>query len=316
MIVLTGDAGFIGSNIIKRLNLLGYDKILVVDDLSDGRKIINFTGCKFLDYLDFNEFRKRVAVGDSRLNNLTAILHQGACSSTSEWDGQYLMDNNYEYSKELLIFAIDRYIPFIYASSASVYGLGKKGFSEFQETEQPINMYAFSKYMFDMFVKSNFKKFKSQVVGLRYFNVYGPNESHKGNMQSPITKFFHQLNKTGKIQVFAASHGYDDGGHERDFVFVEDIAKLNTWFWENPTQMGVFNAGCGKTASFLEVAQRVINYVGKGSVEIVPFPENLVDSYQPYTCANLNNLREIHADLAFTPLDEGIKATISYLTNS
>ena len=305
MIIITGGAGFIGSNLVAGLNNMGHTEILVVDDLTDGRKCLNLADLSIADYLDKADLFDYLNLAEP--NSIEAIFHLGACSATTEWNGQFLMKNNYEFSKNLFHWCQDNLVPFIYASSASVYGLGERGFSEKSVCEDPINAYAFSKLMFDRYVFSQNRALTSQVVGLRYFNVYGPRENHKDNMVSPAYSFFHQIKNNGISKIFESSHGYSDGDHERDFVYVGDCVKVNLWFLKKPKKSGLFNVGTGCAASFNQVCQEIINYVGYGSISYIPFPEHLKKHYQSYTQADISSLRSAGYDHDFKDIKAGMK---------
>lgn len=305
MIIVTGGAGFIGSNIVRELNKMGRDDILVVDNLTNGTKFRNIVDCNILGYQGKEEFLDKIKKGNFS-RKIDAIFHQGACSNTVEWDGAYMMRNNYEYSKELLHYCSDNNIPFIYASSAAVYGLGKD-FEEQPKNEKPLNVYGYSKLLFDQYVRRIFSNLKNQVVGLRYFNVYGPREQHKGDMASVIWHFTKQLKNSGKIKLFAGNDGYADGEQLRDFVFVEDVVKVNLWFWQNPDVSGIYNVGTGKARTFNDVALEVLANYGSGSKEYIPFPERLANSYQSFTQADLTALRNAGCDIKFSDIKSGIK---------
>ena len=248
---------------------------------------------------------------DNSFEFVSTVFHLGACSSTTEWDGKYIMENNYQYSKVLLSWCLKRNIQFIYASSASVYGLGKKGFIEDLKCEEPINAYAYSKFLFDQYVRRNSGSFNSQVVGLRYFNVYGPGESLKIGMSSPAFKFNMQIREDLICKLFEGCDGYANGEQKRDFVFVEDCAKVNLWFMENKDKSGIFNIGSGKAESFNKVANILLDWHAlhlkrKANIEYIPFPKNLIGSYQSFTKANLKNLRKIGFNYEFTSLENGL----------
>jgi ADP-L-glycero-D-manno-heptose 6-epimerase len=311
MIIVTGGAGFIGSNLVKGLNQIGRNDILVVDDLTDGYKFKNLVDCKILDYQDKEDFLNRIKEKNSFAEKIDVVFHQGACSDTTEWNGCYMMKNNYEYSKSLFHYCQEKSIPFIYASSGAVYG-NCKDFREIPENEKPLNVYGYSKLLFDQYVRKFLSNPSSQIVGLRYFNVYGPNEAHKGKMASVMFHFYRQLQKEGKIKLFVGSDGYADGEQLRDFVFVEDIVKVNLWFWQNSKCSGIYNVGTGKAKSFNAVGKQIISFQGKGSLEYIPFPENLSKSYQSFTEANIDSLRKIGCNVEFHDIDYGIK---NYLTN-
>ena len=325
MIIVTGGAGFIGSNLIQELNRIGERDILVVDNLApapnlSGPKFLNLAGAEYADYMDKAEFRKALAAGAFASAGVRAILHQGACSNTLEDDGRYMMDNNYTYSKEVLRFATDEGIPLVYASTAAVYGLSEK-FSPEPENERPLNVYGYSKLVFDNFVRRRFADaidpIQSTVVGLRYFNVYGPREQHKGRMASVLHHFTPQLKKTGTIKMFEGSGGYGDGEQRRDFVFVKDLARINLFFAgllpESPDQpvQAVVNAGTGEARTFNAVAKALMEVHGQGNIEYVPFPGDLKNRYQHYTQADIAGLRAVGWTAPFTSLEEGVKQTFA-----
>ena len=315
-LIVTGGAGFIGSNLIKKLNDFGKTNIILVDDLTDGKKISNISDLDFIDYIDKDDFlsmvEKEISFGD-----VQALFHLGACSSTTEWDGKYLMQNNFEYSKKLLNYCQKKRIQFLYASSASVYGLGKNGFREERSCENPINMYAFSKFQFDQYVRAKMERFDTQVSGLRYFNVYGDRESHKIGQSSPIYQFNEQLRKDGIIRIFKGYDGYDDGEHQRDFVSVEDCVKVNLWLLENKNVSDIFNVGTGIARSFYDVATSLVNFNKKnGEIKYIEFPDSLKGSYQSYTCADLKLLRKYGYQDEFLSLEEGIRLFLKKIKKS
>jgi len=314
MIIVTGGAGFIGSNLVHELNSQGEDAILVVDNLSDAanpqRKFLNLTGARFVDYMDKAEFRRALAGGVFDKSSIRAILHQGACSNTLEDDGRYMMDNNFTYSKELLHFALQHSIPFVYASTAATYGLSTE-FKEVPANERPLNIYGFSKLAFDNYVRHHRSSFASTVVGLRYFNVYGPREAHKGRMASVIHHFTKQLTDTGKIRMFEGSGGYGNGEQRRDFVFVRDLAKMNLIFAFGDVRSAIVNAGTGKSRSFNDVAKALMQVHGPGKIEYIPFPADLNARYQHFTEADVTGLRAAGYTAPFTELEAGIKETFA-----
>jgi ADP-L-glycero-D-manno-heptose 6-epimerase len=323
LILVTGGAGFIGSNLIQELNRIGEKDILVVDNLApapnlSGPKFLNLWGAEYADYMDKTEFRKALAAGEFKGVKFKAILHQGACSNTLEDDGRYMMDNNYTYSKEILAFATESGIPLVYASTAAVYGLSET-FEPTEKNERPLNVYGYSKLVFDNYVRRRFAEgsIKSTVVGLRYFNVYGPREQHKGRMASVIHHFTKQLKETGTISMFEGSGGYENGEQRRDFVFVKDLARINLFFGgllaespKTPVQ-AVVNAGTGEAQTFKAVAEALMQVHGQGTIKYIPFPGDLKNRYQHFTEADVRGLREAGYRDAFTKLPEGVKETFA-----
>lgn len=307
MIIVTGGAGFIGSNIVKALNLRGRKDIIVVDDLEDGTKYKNIVDCDILDYLDKDNFLTQL-----NMKNVQAIIHQGACSTTTEWNGRFMMENNYQYSKTLFHHCQDLRIPFIYASSAAVYG-GNKIFKEEPEYESPLNVYGYSKLLLDQYVRRHLAKLRAPVVGLRYFNVYGPREQHKGSMASVAYHLNNQLKAEGKIKLFKGCDGYADGEQCRDFVYVADVADVNLWMLDHPQVSGIFNLGTGRSETFNAVAQAVLAWHGRGELEYVNFPEHLQGHYQSFTQANIEALRAVGYKNAFKTVAEGVKAYLDVL---
>ncbi|GIU09361.1 ADP-L-glycero-D-manno-heptose-6-epimerase [Shewanella sp. c952] len=309
MIVVTGAAGFIGSNLVKALNNMGRNDIVAVDDLTDGTKMFNLADCEIADYLDKDQFLKQIIAGEFD-GKIEVIFHQGACSSTTEWDGKFMMSNNYEYSKTLLQFCDRTKCQYIYASSASVYG-GSEKFIEQRDLEKPLNVYAYSKFLFDQYVRQ--QKPNCQVAGLRYFNVYGPREQHKGGMASVAFHFNNQLNANGICRLFEGVDGYENGQQLRDFVYVEDVVKVNLWLWQNPEVSGIFNCGTGQAQSFNDVANAVIDHHGKGSIEYIPFPDKLKGAYQSYTQADLTKLRAAGYTAEFKTVEQAVPEYLSWL---
>ena len=312
MIVVTGSNGFIGSNLIKGLNNLGHTDIIAVDDHSNPELKENITHCEISDYLEIQEFFDQVKTKRFDNQNIEAIFHQGACSNTMEWDSEYLYKNNLLYSKELLKLANRIKIPFIYASSASVYGDGSE-FEESIENENPINLYAYSKFKFDQIVRQELKKNETQIVGLRYFNVYGPQEQHKGNMASVAYHLHNQLKDNDKIKLFEGSHGYGNGEQRRDFIYVDDVVKVNLWFLKNKKISGIFNLGTGRSQTFNDVANAVIDWNKKGIIEYIEFPEKLLDAYQSFTQADITKLRKVGYEEEFLSVQEGVFRYLSSL---
>ena len=314
MIVVTGGAGFIGSNLVKALNQIGRTDILVVDNLKEGQKFRNIVDCEIQDYLDQDEFLTKIQDAHEEFDYIQAVFHQGACSATTEWDGRYMMKNNYEYSKTLLHYCMERRIPFIYASSAAVYGDGQT-FKEELQYESPLNVYGYSKFLFDQYVRRLLPEAQSQVVGMRYFNVYGPRESHKDKMASVAFHLNNQLKENGVIKLFEGCDGYDNGEQRRDFVYAEDVVAANLWFLKNPEASGIFNIGTGKSQPFNDIARAVIDWHGKGTLEYIPFPDHLKGSYQSFTEADLTCLREVGCDLPFRTVEQGVKVYLDWLNN-
>ncbi len=334
MIVVTGAAGFIGSNLLMGLNAAGEREILAVDDLSDGTKFRNLADADIADYMDKDAFLARVESGD--LPKIEAVFHLGACSATTEWDGKFMMDINYRYSQLLLHYCQSKRIPYLYASSASVYGMGADGFSEDRACERPLNMYAYSKFLFDQYVRrlgldtppapkkrgratqasSRATRAPSQVVGLRYFNVYGPREQHKGGMASTAFHFNNQIETDGECRLFAGSGGYKDGEQRRDFIHVDDVVAMNLWFREHPDKSGIFNCGTGRAQPFNDIGRAVIDWHGKGRINYIPFPENLVGRYQSFTQADLTQLRATGYERKFLTVGQGVKRYLDWLHRS
>ncbi len=312
MIVVTGGAGFIGSNIVKALNKQGKTNILVVDDLGDGTKFRNIADCEIMDYMEKEEFLEKIQNNSPFEESIDVIFHEGACSATTEWNGSYMMEVNYEYSKALLHYCIDHQIPFIYASSASVYGDGEI-FSESREHEKPLNVYGYSKFLFDQYVRRLMPTIKSQVVGLRYFNVYGPREQHKGSMASVAFHLNTQIQSKGQVNLFEGCDGYGNGEQRRDFVYVADVVDVNLWLYSKPNVSGVFNLGTGNSQSFNDVANAVINWHQKGEINYIPFPEKLIGSYQSYTQADISALRRVGYDKDFHTVEQGVKLYLDWL---
>lgn len=316
MIIVTGGAGFIGSNLVKGLNDRGHDNVLVVDDLSQGDKFKNLLALDVKDYVDKDAFLAAVAAGRYDGEAIEAVFHNGACSDTMEHNGRYMLDTNFEYSKALLHLCQRRRIPFIYASSASVYGSGAHGFREAPECEWALNVYAFSKLLFDRYVRRVLPTAASQIVGLRYFNVFGTQENHKGRMASVAYHFFHQLRKDGVVRLFKGTDGYGDGEQRRDFVYVKDVVDVNLFFYDNSDKSGVFNCGTGRANTFNAVAQAAIKALGTGRIEYIDFPEALRGKYQNFTEADMSRVREAGYARQFTPLEEAVGEYYGYLAEN
>ena len=311
MIVVTGGAGFIGANIVHALNQRGETDILVVDDLTDGTRFRNLAELDITDYMDKHEFLEKVKA-NALPGGIRAVFHEGACSDTTEWDGKFMMENNYTYSKELLHWCMHRKVPFLYASSAAVYGASDE-FREERGCEKPLNVYGYSKWQFDQYVRKMLPVADSQIVGFRYFNVYGHREQHKGKMASVAYHLHEQIKAGQNPKLFEGWDGSPDGGQQRDFVFVDDVCKVNLWFFDNPEKSGIFNLGTGRAQSFLEVAEAVIEYHQKGKVEFIPFPDELKGRYQSFTQADVSALRDAGYAEAFTDVAGGVAAYLAWL---
>jgi ADP-L-glycero-D-manno-heptose 6-epimerase len=312
MIVVTGGAGFIGSNLVRELNARGSDDIVVVDDLSDGRKFANLVDCRIADYLDKTELLERLKRRD--FGKVEAIFHQGACAVTTEWNGRYMMETNYRYSVELLEYCLDKSVPLIYASSAAVYGASSSFKEDDSAAERPLNIYGYSKLLFDSYVRRRSaerrgrrSKRRAPVVGLRYFNVYGPGEAHKGPMASVAFHLNGQVAATGQAKLFEGSGGYSAGEQRRDFVHVGDVADVNLWFYERDKVSGIFNVGTGSSATFNEVAKAIIAWHGRGAIRYIPFPDELRSRYQSFTEADIAALRGAGYSRPFRDVRAGIK---------
>ncbi len=312
MIIVTGGAGFIGSNQVKQLNAKGREDIIVVDDLTDGTKFKNIADCKIMDYYDKNKFLSKLDwLSDLGID---IIFHQGACSTTTEWDGKFMMENNYTYTKKLFKFCVKEKVPFVYASSAAVYG-GNEVFKETPKNEAPLNVYGYSKLLFDQYVRQNQDKINSQVVGLRYFNVYGPREQHKGSMASVAFHLNNQIKETGKVKLFEGCDGYGNGEQQRDFVYVGDVVNVNHWLMDNPQVSGIFNLGTGRAQTFNDVANAVLAWHGKGELEYIPFPEHLVGRYQSFTEADTSELRSKGYSSEFKTVEQGTKEYLDFINS-
>ena len=325
MIIVTGAAGFIGSNLVRGLNRAGHTDILAVDDLLEGDKFVNLVGLQIADYMDKDDFRIRLA--QNRLPRIEAILHQGACSDTTERNGRYMLDNNYRVTLELFEFAQKNKIPMLYASSAAVYGAGPE-YVEDPRFEAPLNVYGYSKYLFDQVLRQRMSTLTAPVVGLRYFNVYGPHEQHKGRMASVAFHNMNQFQAEGHVRLFGGWDGYDDGGQMRDFIHVDDVVSVNLFFLERPDISGVFNCGTGRAQPFNDVASTVVNtlrqaqgepelslpeLVEKELLRYIPFPDDLKGRYQSHTQADLTRLRSVGYDKPFLTVQEGVSAYVKTL---
>jgi ADP-L-glycero-D-manno-heptose 6-epimerase len=323
-IVVTGAAGFIGANLVKTLNGRAETDIVAVDNLTRAEKFRNLADCEIADYLDKAEFielvRRRAAPKPD------VVFHQGACSDTMESDGRYMMENNFRYSLALLDWCQELRVPFIYASSGSVYGLGPE-FREERACEKPLNVYGYSKFLFDQIVRRRMPRLSAPVIGLRYFNVYGPRESHKGRMASVAFHHFNQFRAEGKVKLFEGSHGYANGEQRRDFIHVDDVIAVNLFFWQRPAS-GIYNVGTGRAQAFNDVALAVVNAmraaqgqtrlslaeaVAQGRIEYIPFPEALRGKYQAFTQADVTRLRTAGFDRPMATVEEGTASYIRWL---
>ena len=318
--VVTGAAGFIGSKIVEALNDAGVSEIVAVDNLQQADKVRNLARLEIADYLDQAEFLERL---DSFDGALDAVLHQGACSDTMESDGRYMMQNNYRYSKLLLDWCQEAEVPLLYASSASVYGSGPE-FREERGCERPLNVYGYSKFLFDQLVRRTLPGKTAQIAGFRYFNVYGPNEAHKGRMASVAFHAYHQLLAAGKVRLFVGSGGYGDGEQRRDFIHVDDVVDVNLWFLEHRGVSGIYNCGTGRAQTFNQVAAATVNavqgtrltveeLVEKGLIEYIAFPDALKGKYQSFTEADLSRLRAAGYQGDFNSVEEGVAAYVREL---
>lgn len=309
MIVVTGGAGMIGSNIVQALNAEGRRDILVVDDLTDGTKFVNLVDADIGDYMDKDDFLARILAGEEM--GIEVIFHQGACSATTEWDGKFVMSVNYDYSKALFLYCERRKIPFLYASSAATYG-GGSVFREEREFERPLNVYGYSKKLFDDWVRARLTPQSSPVVGLRYFNVYGPREGHKGSMASVAFHLFNQAKRGENPKLFDAFGGWEPGEQSRDFVHVGDVADVNLWAWHTGVT-GIFNCGTGRAEPFRTVAESVIAALGQGEIEYIPFPDHLKGRYQSFTQADLTKLRRAGYNGSFRDVATGTRDYVEWL---
>jgi ADP-L-glycero-D-manno-heptose 6-epimerase len=324
-VVVTGAAGFIGSNLVHGLNAIGVDDVIAVDELTDGSKFRNLLGAQLSDYLDRDEFYQRFVRRE--LGKVDVVFHEGACSDTMEHNGRFMLDNNYRCSRDLLDACQAQGTRLLYASSAASYGASTI-FKEEPEYERPLNVYGYSKVLFDNIVRRVLPAARSQVVGFRYFNVYGPREQHKGRMASVAFHHFKQYRDAAKVRLFGEYGGYGPGMQSRDFVFVDDVVAVNLWFLSHPDQSGIFNLGTGRAQPFNDVAHAVVNgcralvregpltleqQVSSGLVEYIPFPEALVGKYQCRTLADLTLLRSTGCDVDFADVATGVRRYVDWL---
>ncbi|WP_454689439.1 ADP-glyceromanno-heptose 6-epimerase [Achromobacter aloeverae] len=324
MIVVTGAAGFIGSNLVRGLNRRGIRDVIAVDDLTEGDKFVNLVDCQIVDYMDKDAFRRRVQSGD--LPELRAVLHQGACSDTTERNGRYMMDNNYRVTRELFEYCQGQCVPFLYASSAATYG-SPQAYAEDPANEAPLNVYGYSKLLFDQVLRTRLHALTAQAVGLRYFNVYGPHEQHKGRMASVAFHNMNQFLAEGHVRLFEGWDGYENGGQSRDFISVEDVVAVNLHFLDNPDKSGIFNCGTGRAQPFNDVAAAVVNallaeqghapqaleaLVAQGLIRYIPFPDDLKGRYQSFTQADTSRLRAAGFTQPMRDVQTGVAEYVRY----
>ncbi|CCD40403.1 ADP-L-glycero-D-manno-heptose-6-epimerase [Candidatus Paraburkholderia kirkii UZHbot1] len=324
-IIVTGTAGFIGSNIVKALNERGENRVIAVDNLTRADKFKNLVDCEIDDYLDKTEFVERFRRGD--FGKVRAVFHEGACSDTMETDGRYMMDNNYRFSRDVMDICLAQGAQFLYASSAATYG-GSSRFVEERAVEKPLNVYGYSKFLFDQVVRQVLPRAQSQIVGFPYFNVYGPREMHKGRMASVAFHNFNQFRSEGKVKLFGEYNGYAAGEQTRDFISVEDVVKVNLFFFEHPDKSGIFNLGTGRARPFNDIASTVVNslraingeaalslaeLVQRGLIEYIPFPDALRGKYQCFTQADQSKLRAAGYDAPFLTVQEGVDRYVRWL---
>jgi ADP-L-glycero-D-manno-heptose 6-epimerase len=327
-VVVTGAAGMIGSNLVHGLNAVGIDHVIAVDDLTDGPKYRNLVGAQLADYFDRSEFYARFAKGE--LGRVDVVFHEGACSDTMEHNGRYMMDTNYRNSKDLLDACQAQGTRLLYASSAATYG-GSASFREEPEFERPLNVYGYSKLLFDNVVRRILPQARTQVAGFRYFNVYGPREQHKGRMASVAFHHYNEFRDTGKVKLFGEYGGYAPGQQSRDFVSVDDVVAVNLWFLQHPQASGIYNLGTGRAQPFNDIALATVNtsralkgeapltldqLVRQGLVEYIPFPTALVGKYQCHTQADLARLRAAGCEHAFADVATGVERYVRWLART
>ncbi len=316
-IIITGGAGFIGSVILWRLNKAGFDNIIITDRIKKTDKWKNLRNHKFADFIHSDDFLELLK--NKKLGKIYAIIHMGACTSTTERDGDYMLKNNYEYSKNLALFCAKENIRFIYASSGATYGLGETGYSDSIENTlklKPLNIYGYSKHLFDLWIIRN--NYHKKFVGLKFFNVYGPNEYHKGDMRSVVCKAYYQIKETGKLRLFKSHRPeFKDGEQKRDFIYVKDVAEVVLFFLEKAKLAGIYNVGTGKARTFNDLASAVFKAMDKQiNIEYFPMPENLRDRYQYFTEADISSLRQAGYNKEFTSLEKGVEDYIkNYLSH-
>jgi len=308
MIVVTGGAGFIGSAIVWKLNKLGYDKIIIVDELGKDEKWKNLNGLKYSEFYHKDDFMELI-LQRSLSFKATSIIHLGACSSTTEQDANFLMNNNYHYSQELARYCLENGVRFIYASSAATYGNGFNGYNDDENSLgelRPMNMYGYSKHLFDTWIKRN--SLADKVVGLKYFNVYGPNEYHKGEMRSVVHKAFEQVRDTGKVRLFKSYKSeFKDGEQKRDFIYIKDAVDMTLYFLDHPDKNGIFNVGTGHAQTWVELVKALFDAVGKPvNIEFIDMPDEIREKYQYFTEANMKKLRNAGYDKNILNVRDGV----------
>ncbi|MBN2679606.1 ADP-glyceromanno-heptose 6-epimerase [Acidithiobacillus montserratensis] len=324
MYIVTGGAGFIGANMVHALNQRGITDILVVDHLTQADKFLNLTDLEIADYMEAERFLE--AIEKDQFSGVEAVFHEGACSDTMATDGRYVMENNYAFSKTLLHWCQRHHIPLLYASSASVYGM-TGSFSEERQAESPLNIYGFSKFQFDQYLRRMWHTLEAPVHGFRYFNVYGPREFHKGRMASVALHFYNQYRLDGHVHLFAGSAGYDNGEQRRDFIHVDDVASVNMHFLDHP-RSGIYNVGTGQAQSFNDVAVTVINSMRRmadenihdlaslqkaQTIRYISMPEALHGKYQSFTQADIRQLRAAGYNQPFLSVEQGVARYIHWL---
>ncbi len=326
-VVVTGAAGFIGSNLVHGLNAIGIDDVIAVDDLTDGPKYRNLLGAQVSDYFDKDEFYGRFTRGE--FGHVDAVLHEGACSDTMEHDGRFMLANNYRCSKDLMDACLRQGTRLLYASSAATYGASDT-FREEPAFERPLNVYGYSKLLFDNIVRRVLPQATTQIAGFRYFNVYGPREQHKARMASVAFHHFNEFRDTGRVRLFGEYGGYGPGQQQRDFVFVGDVVAVNLWFLEHPEARGIFNLGTGRAQPFNDIARAVVNgmrrragqpsqelgeLVAEGAIEYIDFPAALVGKYQCHTQADLGTLRGVGCTHPFADVASGVSQYVDWLAS-